>query len=101
MKNAGRVKKLTEEEISYLGRLANLDLSPKEIRRYQQQLSDTLSYIKNLDELDTKKIKPTYQAGLNINVYFQDGEKNQRGLKVCDLLAKTKNKKYFMVKRIL
>lgn len=50
---------LTFEEVEYIAMLARLDLSQEEKQRYQQQLSDILDHVAQLQKLDTRDISPT------------------------------------------
>ena len=54
--------KLTKKEIEHIAKLARLELSEKELKKYGSQLSDVLSYIDQLREVDTTNIKPTAQV---------------------------------------
>lgn len=94
---------LTKEEIIHLGKLANMSLTDEEIKRFKKQLAETLDYVKNLQELNTDKVKPTDHTVESKNVFFEDGEKNTRSLTSQEALNNSKNKKnnYFVVKRIL
>lgn len=96
-------KLLSREEIIHLANLANLKLTEEEIKKYQEQLTETLDYVKNLNELQTDDVESTNQSIKLKNVNFEDGEKNKRGLTQSDTLANSKAKKdnYFVVKRIL
>lgn len=85
--------KLSKEEILHLSKLANLNLSNEEIKKIQRQLTETLDYIKNLKELKTDKVDPTHHTVNSINVFFEDGQNNSRGLSNIST--------YFKVKRIL
>jgi aspartyl-tRNA(Asn)/glutamyl-tRNA(Gln) amidotransferase subunit C len=95
-------KGLTKEEIIHLARLAGLSLTDKEIEKYESQLEETISYIENLNELPTEKVSPTSHTTLLNNVYFNDGEKNERLLGESAIFqnAKNKEKNYFQVKKI-
>ncbi|OGK10063.1 hypothetical protein A2767_00345 [Candidatus Roizmanbacteria bacterium RIFCSPHIGHO2_01_FULL_35_10] len=86
-------KVLTKEDILHLAKLSNLKLSDEEIEKYLKQLEETVEYVKNLDELKTDKVSPTSQTTNLTDVYFADGETNERGLKLKE--------KYFIVKRIM
>jgi len=94
---------LSEEEIIHLGKLASMTLNSKEIKRFQKQLTETLDYVKNLQELDTSQVAATDHTVEVKNVFFEDGEKNTRRLAPEEALLNAKNKKnnYFIVKRIL
>lgn len=54
--------KLTEKEVRYVADLANLELSDDEIRRMAHDLSDILTYIDKLNELDTSNVEPMAQV---------------------------------------
>jgi aspartyl-tRNA(Asn)/glutamyl-tRNA(Gln) amidotransferase subunit C len=84
---------LEKKDILHLAKLANLQLSDAEVDKYLNQLEQTLEYVENLKELDTKDVMPTSHATQVENVYFEDGTKNERALHY-------ENKKY-KVKRIL
>ena len=96
-------KTLTTEEIKHLAKLANLPLTEEEIKKYSNQLEETIDYVENLKELDTENITPTSHTVNLKDVYFSDGEKNERGLTESEATKNAKNKKnsFFAVKRIL
>jgi len=50
---------LTVEEVRKIARLARLQLTQAEERRYAQQLSAVLDYASRLKEVDTSEIPPT------------------------------------------
>lgn len=94
---------LTDDSILHLAQLAKLKLNKEEIKRYKKQLEETLDYVKNLNELDTKKIDSIFNFVYLKNSYFKDGQENKRCLNKKQL---TKNLKadennYFEVERIL
>jgi len=94
---------LTKEEIIHLGKLAKMSLSDEEIKRFQKQLTQTLDYIKNLQELNTENVEATNHTVASKNVFFEDKEENKRLLSVDEALSNSKNKKnnYFVVKRLI
>lgn len=94
---------LTKEEILHLAKLAKLQLTDEEIVKYQNQLAETIDYIKNLDELDTKDVKPTNSMVDLKNVMFTDGAKNEKGLNVKEAISNAKKVKdgMFQVGRIM
>lgn len=93
---------LSSEEIKHLVKLANLQLSEEELKKYGDQLEKTIEYVKNLDEVHTKNKLPTSHTVKLENVFFSDGEKNKRGLTLEEATKNAKNKKngFFVVKRI-
>jgi aspartyl-tRNA(Asn)/glutamyl-tRNA(Gln) amidotransferase subunit C len=51
--------KLSLEQVEHIAELARLALTPDELDRYRDQLSQILAYFERLQELDTDAIKPT------------------------------------------
>lgn len=96
-------KILTKTNILHLANLSRLKLTEDEINKYWSQLEDTVEYVKNLEELDTKNILPTSQTTNLSNVGFDDGEINTRALTQIDATKNAKNTKkgYFVVNRIM
>lgn len=94
---------LSKKEVIHLAKLAGLNLTDKEIEDIRKKLSETLNYVDNLNQLNTESVIPTSQTTDLVNIFFQDREKNTRGLKPEEALNNSKNKKnnYFIVKRIL
>ena len=54
--------KLTEEQVRYVAGLANLALSDGEIHQYAHDLSDILTHIDKLNELNTDGVEPMAQV---------------------------------------
>lgn len=48
--------------VKHVAKLANLPLSPTEEEKFEKQLSDILSYVEKLNEVDTKNLKETSQV---------------------------------------
>lgn len=53
---------LTEKEVRYVADLANLRLSDEEVQRMSKDLGHILTYIEQLNELDTKNVEPMAQV---------------------------------------
>ena len=53
---------LSEEEVRYVARLAHLELTADEVRRFRPQLDSILEYITKLNELDIKDVEPMAQV---------------------------------------
>lgn len=64
--------KLTTDEIKHVANLARLELSEEEVEKYGNQLSDVLSYIDQLREVDVEGIEPTAQVTGLVNVLRED-----------------------------
>ena len=54
--------KLTRQDVLKLAKLSRLNLSDAEIEQYQNDLSEILEYVKQLEQVDVNGIKPTYQV---------------------------------------
>ena len=49
-------------DIKHVAKLANLTLTPDEETKFEKQLSDILTYVEKLNEVDTKNIEQTAQV---------------------------------------
>ena len=54
--------RLTEDQVLYVADLANLRLSEEEVHRMSQDLGQILTYIEQLNELDTSLVEPMAQV---------------------------------------
>jgi len=94
---------LTKEDILHIAQLANLTLTDEEVEKYMNQLTETIKYVENLDELDTTNVEPTSHSTNVTNVYFEDGTENTRQFTQKEAIQNAKNIKndQFVVKRIM
>lgn len=64
--------KLTKSDVKHVAELAGFRLSGREILRLQKELSETLEFIKTLEEINTTGVAPTsHVTGLQ-NVTKED-----------------------------
>lgn len=63
---------ITKEEVLHIAKLARIDLSEDDIKRYQNQLSDILEYVEQLQTLDTDGVKATAQITGLENILRED-----------------------------
>ncbi|GHU79173.1 aspartyl/glutamyl-tRNA(Asn/Gln) amidotransferase subunit C [Clostridia bacterium] len=63
---------ISKQEILHLADLSNLSLSEAEIESLGPDLDNIITYISQLDELNTEGIKPTYQVSEMQNVTRPD-----------------------------
>ena len=93
--------KLTKEEIEKVAKLANLDLTEEEIKKFTSQLSEVVGYnVSELAKVKTERIEPvTNITGLK-NVLRTDEAAD--GLSQDEALANTKqtHNGFFKVKGI-
>ena len=64
--------KLTKEEILKLAELARLQLTPEELERFTNELTDILDYVDRLKEVETEGVKETSQVTGLTNVSRED-----------------------------
>lgn len=97
--------KITDKLLDQLIEMSGLKIKDSRERSLlKKQLSETLSYVENLEELNTRDVEPAYFSSDELkNQYFEDGEKNLRGFsrKQALKLARDVYKSFFKVKRII
>ena len=54
--------KITDQDVTYVAGLANLELTEQERRRMAKDLNSILDYIDRLNELDTSNVPPMAQS---------------------------------------
>ncbi len=59
---------ISSSDVSHIARLARLSITDKERDLFGSQLSDILTHIKKLEQLDTSGVEPTSHALLLENV---------------------------------
>ena len=64
--------KITKKEVEHVARLARLEFSEQENEMYTDQLSNILTYVEKLNELDATGVEPTAHVLDIINVMRDD-----------------------------
>jgi len=64
--------KITKKEVEHVAKLARLALKDEEAEQLTRQLSDILTYVEKLNELDTKDVEPTSHVLPVRNVLRED-----------------------------
>lgn len=64
--------KLSKEQVEHVARLARLGLTPKEVEKFQTQMSSILDYVEQLNEVDTSGVELTAQVTGLTNVMRED-----------------------------
>jgi len=77
--------KLSREEVLKLAQLARLALSDEEVEEFQNELSEILQYVEQLQQVDISGLKPTNQVTGLVNV-MRDDKVRDYGYKPKDLL---------------
>jgi aspartyl-tRNA(Asn)/glutamyl-tRNA(Gln) amidotransferase subunit C len=86
---------ISKEEVKKIAELSNLDVSGEE-ERFSELLSDTISYVDILNEVDTSNIPETYQVTGLTNI-FQKGSENKTTLSKEEALSNVKPEKGLFV----
>lgn len=95
--------KLTVDDVTHVAKLAKLTLTKSETAKFQSQLSEIINYIEELNEVDTKDVKPTSQTTGLANVFRKDFVDSTNILpveKVTSGTDKTHNN-YFVVDAVI
>ena len=94
--------KLSREDILKLARLAQLKLTDEEIVKFQKEISEILGYVEQLQNVNVKGLKPTYQVTGLKNVTRKD-EIIDYGVSQADLLKNVPalEDKQIKVRRVL
>lgn|SRR3989338_10636710 len=96
-------KRLTFRDVKKLAQLANLALTDEELKKYPDQLSQSLDYVENLKDIDTQDISEAAYTMDVANVMREDVIDTSRMFTQKQALSNAKNTKNgkFVVKRIL
>ncbi|HET7319891.1 MAG TPA: Asp-tRNA(Asn)/Glu-tRNA(Gln) amidotransferase subunit GatC [Nitrospirota bacterium] len=65
--------KISKQEVEHVAKLARLELTDQEKEKLTDQLSNILTYVEKLNELDTKGVEPTAHV-LDINNVMRNDE---------------------------
>ena len=87
--------------VKHIAKLANLPLSEKEEKKFEKQLSEILSYVEKLNEVDVEKVMETSQITELENVTREDN--SSFSLTQEEVLSNSKNNHngMFKVKKVL
>jgi aspartyl-tRNA(Asn)/glutamyl-tRNA(Gln) amidotransferase subunit C len=89
--------------VQRLAKLSNLKLTDEEAAKYPEQLSESLDYVQNLDEIDTSNVPDNFFTTKAHNVMEEDDVRESDMLSQEQALKNASSTKdgYFVVKRIL
>ena len=87
--------------VAHVAKLANLPLTKEEEQKFEKQLSETLDYVKQLEEIDTKGVEPTSQVTGLENVTREDKVKPSFSQEEALKNSKSTHNGYFKVPAIL
>lgn len=87
--------------VKHVAKLANLPISADEEKKFEKQLSEILSYVEKLKEVDTKNVEITSQVTGLENITREDEASSS--IAQDDALSNTKSKHngFFKVGKVL
>ena len=94
-------ERITLEQVRHVARLARLELSSDEEQSLQTNMSEILTYVDKLKELDTDGIEPTTQVGEAGTPMREDQVTNQASPDELLRNAPARADNFFKVPRIL
>lgn len=91
---------LTKEEIIHIARLANITLSEEEIEKFGKQLVDILSFVDNLNSVETSDVEPLANITGKKNIFREDivGESLSQEEALSN--AKSTHNSFFKIKAV-
>lgn len=94
---------ITTDEIKKIAKLANLTLADNETEKFATQFTDTIAVVKQLEEVDTSTVNPTYQVNNLQNITREDEVDTARILpqEIATREAKNTYNGYIVVDRII
>lgn len=96
---------ISKEDVKRIAELARLSLSDEEMAKFSSELSETISYIDILSELNSRveNLGETYEISGLSNTYREDKVDESRMLSQKEALSNAKNtyRGYFVVPKIL
>ncbi|NKQ38860.1 MAG: Asp-tRNA(Asn)/Glu-tRNA(Gln) amidotransferase subunit GatC [Methanosarcinales archaeon] len=92
---------ITKENVKRISELALINIKNEEIDDYVNKLSDILDYFKQLDEVNTDGVKPTYHVEEINNIFREDVVKKSLPQNSAIENAKSKENGYIKIPRII
>ena len=95
---------ISKKQIEHIAKLARVELTEKEKKKFGKELSLILAYVEKLKKVNTSKIKDMVQATGLENVMREDEKIKSQKLKVQNNLLEQAPKRkgdYFQVPKIL
>ena len=93
--------KITREEVLHVARLARLNLSEEQEKRFALQLNKVLEYMERLNELNTEGVEPTFHAVSLQNALREDEVRPSLPREISLDNAPEKTKGFFVVPKVI
>lgn len=88
--SSGKDARITKEQVVHVSKLARLNLSEEEIRKFEGELNDILETFRTLDSVDTKGVEPAFHP-----IEVRDNMREDAESRVCtpeELLESSKER---------
>ena len=93
--------KITKEQVEHVAKLARLAITEQEKAIFSEQLSSILTYVEQLNELDTSKVEPTSHVISMQNVLREDRVKDSLPREEALAGAPEASEEFFRVPKII
>lgn len=93
--------KISKDTIYKVADLARIDISADEVPGLIQEMSKILTFMEQLNELDTTAVEPLVYMNEEVNVWREDEVKDQLNLEQGLVNAAVRNERFFMVPKII
>lgn len=94
--------KISKDEVEKIAQLARLNLSESDTKKYQNELSQILDYVEQINKVNTKNVEPTAQVTGLSDVYAEDKSRpSYPGREEILKNAPEKKDGFIKVKRVL
>ena len=95
------MKRISSDEVKKVAQLSRLELNENEIHQHAEQLEKILTYIKQLEKINTENVPCTTIAIEVVNVLRKDEKKNYENSEEILDLAPSRENKFFKVPKII
>lgn len=92
---------INEQQVRHIAHLARLALTDDEVTRYRQDLGEVLTYVEQLNEVNTDGIAPTAHAMPVVNAFREDVPTDSLGVDATLQNAPDRADGYFKVPKVL
>ena len=92
---------ITTAEVDKIAKLAKLDLSEDEREKFTSQLSDIISYVEKLSELDTKDVEPLAHVNDLMDVFREDESRPSMEKEDVFKNSPQNDNEFFLVPKVL
>ena len=93
--------KISEDDVRYVAKLARLELAPEQIQTMSETLSEILTYMDTLNQVDTSEVPPTSHVVKMENVFREDTVKESLPLEEALQNAPDRVGAYYRVPKII